>query len=68
MKGTPLVKWVLPLLTGLALTSFGSDILITEYVEGSSNNKALEITNFSDASINLALEGYELRLFLMVVI
>lgn len=36
-------------------------LLITEYVEGSSFNKALELTNTSDQ--NLSLEGYSLELY-----
>lgn len=36
-------------------------LLITEYVEGSSNNKALEITNIGDGAISLA--GCEVQLF-----
>jgi len=38
-------------------------ILITEYVEGSSNNKAIEISNLSDANVDLAAEGYRLEAF-----
>ena len=36
-----------------------SDLLISEYIEGSSNNKALEIANFTGATINLS--GYSLK-------
>ena len=36
-----------------------SDLFISEYIEGSSNNKALEIYNPTAGPINLA--GYELR-------
>ena len=36
-----------------------SDLLISEYVEGSSNNKALEIANFTGSTINLS--GYSLK-------
>ena len=38
-------------------------ILITEYVEGSSNNKAVEISNLSDVNVDLAAEGYRLEAF-----
>ena len=37
------------------------DLLISEYVEGSSNNKAIEIYNPSTAAVDLAAEGYQLR-------
>ena len=36
-----------------------SDLLISEYLEGSSNNKALEIANFTGTTINLS--GYSLK-------
>ena len=36
-----------------------SDLLISEYIEGSSNNKALEIANFTGATINLS--SYSLK-------
>ncbi|WP_215046820.1 endonuclease [Tenacibaculum dicentrarchi] len=36
-----------------------ADLFITEYIEGSSNNKALEIANFTGNAINL--EGYSLK-------
>ncbi|CAM1365222.1 Por secretion system C-terminal sorting domain-containing protein [Tenacibaculum sediminilitoris] len=36
-----------------------TDLFISEYVEGSSNNKAIEIANFTGASINLS--GYSLK-------
>ena len=37
-----------------------SDLFFSEYVEGSSNNKALEIANFTGAAVDLA--GYEIWL------
>lgn len=40
-------------------TGTASDILISEYIEGSSNNKAIEIANFTGNSINLS--GYSLK-------
>ena len=36
-----------------------SELFFSEYIEGSSNNKALEIANFTGGSINLS--GYSLR-------
>ncbi|MBP6987208.1 MAG: lamin tail domain-containing protein, partial [Ferruginibacter sp.] len=38
-----------------------SDLLISEYVEGSSNNKAIEIYNGTGAAVNL--QDYALRIF-----
>jgi endonuclease I/chitodextrinase len=36
-----------------------ANLFISEYVEGSSNNKALEVANFTGSSVNLS--GYSLR-------
>ena len=38
-----------------------NDLFISEYVEGSSNNKAIEIANLSDTSIDLS--GYQLDIY-----
>ena len=40
-----------------------ADVLITEYIEGSSNNKAIEISNLGDAAIDLAQQQYKLSLY-----
>ena len=37
--------------------------LISEYIEGSSNNKAIEIYNGTGAPINLAAGGYNIQMF-----
>ncbi|MFK4836362.1 ExeM/NucH family extracellular endonuclease [Microbacterium sp. ZW T2_14] len=37
------------------------DLFISEYVEGSSNNKAIEIYNPSTAAVDLAASGYALK-------
>ncbi|MGB2684456.1 MAG: endonuclease [Olleya sp.] len=42
-------------------TGTSNDLYFSEYIEGSSNNKALEIANFTGAAIT-DLTGYELRL------
>lgn len=39
------------------------DLFISEYVEGSSNNKAIEIFNGTGAAIDLAAEGYSLEFY-----
>ncbi len=39
----------------------GNDLIFSEYIEGSSNNKYIEITNTSNATIDLS--DYKLRLF-----
>jgi predicted extracellular nuclease len=40
-----------------------TDLLITEYIEGSSNNKAIEIYNGTGAPIDLAANGYNIQMF-----
>lgn len=40
-----------------------TELFISEYVEGSSNNKAIEIFNGTGASINLATGGYSIQMF-----
>jgi chitodextrinase len=45
--------------TTLATSGNGNDILFSEYVEGSSNNKALEIGNYTGSAVNLT--GYSVR-------
>lgn len=39
------------------------DLFISEYIEGSSNNKAIEIYNGTGAAINLGELGYKLRVY-----
>lgn len=45
--------------TTLADSNNGTDLLFSEYVEGSSNNKALEIANYTGNAVNLT--GYSVR-------
>jgi predicted extracellular nuclease len=40
-----------------------SDLLISEYIEGTSNNKAIEIYNGTGALVDLAAGGYDLQMF-----
>ncbi|MFN5324320.1 MAG: beta strand repeat-containing protein, partial [Bacteroidota bacterium] len=40
-----------------------TDLLISEYVEGSGNNKCIEIYNGTNNTINLATGGYQLRVY-----
>ncbi|MGE6648434.1 endonuclease [Shewanella colwelliana] len=48
---------------GAFSTAASADLLITEYIEGSSNNKAVEISNVGDSAINLDANVYKLTLF-----
>jgi predicted extracellular nuclease len=38
-------------------------LFFSEYLEGSSNNKALEIFNGTGAAVNLAAEGYRVEIY-----
>lgn len=40
-----------------------SDLFISEYIEGSSNNKAIEIFNGTGSSVDLGTAGYTLRVY-----
>ncbi|HET6682961.1 MAG TPA: lamin tail domain-containing protein, partial [Gaiella sp.] len=62
-----LVLAVVLLVCGLAgpsvASAASSDLFFSEYVEGSSNNKALEIFNDTGSSVNLGTEGYNVQMF-----
>ena len=61
------VKFLMPvvclfLLSGTANTQ-STDLFFSEYIEGSANNKALEIFNASGAPINLNAGSYNIQMF-----
>lgn len=43
--------------------AFSQDLFISEYIEGSSNNKAIEIYNGTGTAVDLAALGYKLVLY-----
>ena len=53
------------ILVGSASTAWGqaTSLFFSEYVEGSSNNKALEIYNGTGAAVDLAAEGYAIEIY-----
>ncbi|HYN19341.1 MAG TPA: lamin tail domain-containing protein [Thermoanaerobaculia bacterium] len=55
------------MLLGLLALAFplaaNADLFFSEYIEGSSNNKALEIYNGTGAAISLGLGGYNIQMF-----
>ena len=51
------------LTAGPARAATPTDLFLSEYVEGSSNNKALEFYNGTGAAIDLAAGGYVVQLF-----
>lgn len=46
-----------------ALAATPTDLFFSEYIEGSSNNKALEIFNGTGAAVDLAAGGYSIQQF-----
>ncbi len=53
---------VLLLLATIPAAAQPTDLYFTEYIEGSSNNKALEIYNGTGGAINLATGGYNIQM------
>jgi predicted extracellular nuclease len=47
----------------IKLLTNAEDLVISEYVEGSSNNKALEFCNPSAAAVNLATDNFVIQLY-----
>ena len=56
---TPIPTATNPLSCGVTT----SELFFSEYIEGSSNNKALEIFNGTGATINLATTGYNVQIY-----
>ena len=50
-------------LTQLPASAAPADLLLSEYIEGSSNNKAIEIYNGTGAPVNLATAGYQIEMY-----
>ncbi|TMC27610.1 MAG: ExeM/NucH family extracellular endonuclease, partial [Chloroflexi bacterium] len=48
---------------GLGFHAAISDLFFSEYIEGSSNNKALEIFNGTDTAVDLVASGYNVQMF-----
>ena len=46
-----------------AANAASSELFFSEYIEGSSNNKALEIFNDTGAAVDLATGGYNVQMF-----
>jgi len=51
------------LLQAALASSQPTELFFSEYIEGSSNNKALEIYNGTGAAVDLMAGGYEIRMF-----
>jgi len=50
-------------MVGPAMGTHSPDLFISEYIEGSSNNKALEIYNGTSAAVNLAAGSYNVQMY-----
>ncbi len=50
-------------LTPTPASAATADLFFSEYVEGSSNNKALEVYNGTGSAVDLAAGGYEVRMY-----
>ena len=67
-RPNPRLAWAATLALLLAALPKGAaaaptELFFSEYIEGSSNNKALEIFNGTGAAVNLATGGYNLQMF-----
>src|SRR4249919_723018 len=59
-----LVAGGVPMLaTAAPVSAAPSELFFSEYVEGSSNNKAVEIFNGTAAAIDLAANGYAVQMY-----
>ena len=54
---------IVPLIAPAPTRAAPTELFFSEYIEGSSNNKALEIYNGTGAPINLATAGYSVQMF-----
>ena len=50
-------------LQGARTNAAATELFISEYIEGSSNNKALEIYNGTGAAVNLSTGGYQIEMY-----
>ena len=60
---SPAQASILPAASQVTLPNCPTNLLISEYIEGSSNNKAIEIYNGTGATINLAAWEYNLKYY-----
>ena len=64
LSGILILSLVLTFLPGIQVAQADTtELFFSEYIEGSSNNKALEIYNDTGAAINLAAGGYNIQMF-----
>ena len=63
MKLSVRLLWLTTGILFLTSTTHAQSVLISEYVEGSSNNKALELYNPTETFVDLAAEAYALQYY-----
>jgi predicted extracellular nuclease len=63
LAGALILGLALPLVAPLRVRAQATDLFFSEYVEGSSFNKAVEIYNGTGSSIDLGAGGYTLELY-----
>jgi predicted extracellular nuclease len=54
---------LVPLAAAKPVRAQSTDLFLSEYIEGTSNNKALEIYNGTGAPVDLAADGYNVQMF-----
>lgn len=57
-----ILSGLLPVATAAPVLAAPTELFISEYIEGSSNNKAIEIFNGTGATVNLAASDYEIKM------
>ena len=62
MVGLLVILAGFPLATPRPVAAASTELFFSEYIEGSSNNKALEIFNDTGAAVNLAAGGYSVTM------
>ena len=63
MKKIGLQTIIILIMIQISLLSQPTDLFFTEYVEGSSNNKVLEIYNGTGSTIDLSAGGYKIEIY-----
>jgi hypothetical protein len=61
------LAFILPVGVPTAASASPTDLFFSEYVEGTSNNKALEICNGTGATVDLAAGNYHVAMYFRCV-
>jgi predicted extracellular nuclease len=63
LAGAALAVALVPMVSAPGAAAAADDLFFSEYVEGSSNNKALEIANETGATIDLGAQGVNVQMY-----